>query len=177
MAKNRIRSRTADGVTRIFLYLDIYFIKIMKTVFDAGVHGEVIERLGRLTAGSERQWGKMSAGQMMEHVARALEMATGRKPMQQAFIGKAIGWIFKKGFLSEKPFAKNGPTGPTMKVGDEPDFESTRSRLKELMNEFRRQGESGVDGNIHGFFGRLSGKQWGETQYKHLDHHLRQFAL
>ena len=35
----------------------------------------------------------------------------------------------------------------------------------------------GLDGNVHPFFGRLSGKQWGETQYKHVDHHLRQFGV
>jgi hypothetical protein len=27
-----------------------------------------------------------------------------------------------------------------------------------------------------GFFGRMSGAEWGVTQYKHLDHHLRQFG-
>ena len=37
-------------------------------------------------------------------------------------------------------------------------------------------GEQGCNGNVHTFFGRLSGTQWGETQYKHLDHHLRQFV-
>lgn len=149
----------------------------MKTAFDAETHSELLERLGKLTPDSQRQWGKMSPGQMMEHTARALEMATGRKPMQQAFLGKAIGWIFKGGFLSEKPFPQNSPTGPTLIIKDEPDFELTRTRLIELVNEFHGQGENGTDGNIHGFFGRLRGKQWGETQYKHLDHHLRQFGV
>ena len=97
--------------------------------------------------------------------------------MQQAFLGKAIGWIFKRSFLSEKPFPQNSPTGPTLIIKNEPDFEATRTRLKDLVTEFYMLGESGTDGNIHGFFGALSGKQWGETQYKHLDHHLRQFGL
>ena len=149
----------------------------MKTLFDKDTHEELHERLGKLTADAERQWGKMSPAQMMEHNARALEMATGRKPMQQAFLGKMIGWIFKGGFLGEKPFPKNSPTGPTLIIENEPDFEMTRARLKELVTEFHGLGESGTDGNIHGFFGPLSGKQWGETQYKHLDHHLRQFGL
>lgn len=149
----------------------------MKTIFDAETHSEVLERLGKLSPDSERQWGKMSPGQMMEHTARALEMATGRKPMQQAFLGKAIGWIFKSSFLGEKPFPQNSPTGPTLIIKDEHDFESTRERLKELIDEFHALGETGTDGNIHGFFGPLTGKQWGETQYKHVDHHLRQFGL
>ena len=149
----------------------------MKSIFDTETHAELVERLDRLTPGTRRQWGKMSASQMMEHTARALEMATGRKPMKQAFIGKAIGWVFKGQFLGEKPFPQNSPTGPTLVIQDEPDFEATRDRLKELIAEFQAMGESGTDGNIHGFFGRLSGKQWGESQYKHLDHHMRQFGL
>jgi hypothetical protein len=26
-------------------------------------------------------------------------------------------------------------------------------------------------------FGRISGRSWGALQYKHLDHHLRQFGV
>jgi uncharacterized protein DUF1569 len=149
----------------------------MKTIFDDSTHAELIERLGRLTPETRNKWGKMQSSQMMEHAARALDMATGRKPMKQAFIGKAISWIFKKDFLGEKPFRRNGPTGPDFKIKDQPDFESTRTRLTELINEFHNLGERGLDGNVHGFFGPLTGKQWGETQYKHLDHHLRQFGV
>lgn len=149
----------------------------MKTVFDANTYDELVERLGKLSPVTTRKWGKMSPAQMMEHSARALEMATGQKPMQQAFIGKAIGWIFKGRFLGEKPFPQNSPTGPTLIIKDEPDFEMTRTKLKDLITDFHGLGENGTEGNIHGFFGPLSGKQWGETQYKHLDHHLRQFGL
>jgi len=149
----------------------------MKTLFDAETHGEIIERFGKLNSNSERQWGKMSPSQMMEHNARALEMATAIVPMKQAFIGKAIGWIFKGKFLGEAPFPKNSPTGPTLIIENDPDFEATRDRLKSLITAFHEMGETGTDGNIHGFFGPLNGKQWGETQYKHLDHHLRQFGL
>ena len=149
----------------------------MKTVFDAETHSELLDRLGKLSPDSERQWGKMSAAQMMEHTARALEMATAIVPMKQAFIGKAIGWIFKGKFLGEEPFPKSSPTGPTLIIENDPDFDSTRERLKEMIATFHTMGESGTDGNIHGFFGPLTGKQWGETQYKHLDHHLRQFGL
>ena len=149
----------------------------MKTIFDTNTYQELIERTGKLAPDAERQWGKMSAAQMMEHTARALEMATGKKPMRQAFLGKAIGWIFKSGFLAEKPFPQNSPTGPTLIIKDEPDFESTRTRLQELIANLHALGEGGTDGNIHGFFGALTGKHWGETQYKHVDHHLRQFGL
>src|SRR5206468_2032090 len=111
-----------------------------------------------------------------EHNARALEMATGRKPMKQAFIGKLIGWIFRKDFVGEKPFGKNGPTGPDFIVKDEPTLEPTREKVKSLLREFHAGGEKGCNGRIHGFFGPLNGAEWGVSQYKHLDHHLRQFG-
>ena len=149
----------------------------MKTLFDPAGRDEVLERLMRLSPYSERQWGKMTPSQMMEHAARALEMASGKRPMKWHIIGKALSWVFKKEFLGEKSFNKNRPTGPDFIIKDDPDFESTRVRLRELITEFHGLGESGTDGNIHGFFGPLTGKQWGETQYKHLDHHFRQFGV
>lgn len=149
----------------------------MKTIFDTETRDELFERLGKLSPECKRQWGKMTPSQMMEHAARALDMAIGKKPMKQIFLGKALSWIFKKEFLGEKPFKQNRPTGPDFIIKDAPDFESTRERLSELINEFHGLGENGLDGHIHGFFGPLTGKQWGETQYKHLDHHFRQFGV
>ena len=75
----------------------------------------------------------MSAGQMMEHTARALEMAAGNKAAKQALLGKMIGWMFRKGFVGPKPFQKNGPTGPDFVVQGEPDFARTKERLKTLL--------------------------------------------
>ena len=149
----------------------------MKSIFEPETHAELLDRLSKLKPETERQWGKMTPSQMMEHTARAMEMATGQVPMKQAFIGKAIGWIFKNRFLGEEPFSKNSPTGPTLIIKDDPDFEAVRERLSGLISHLHSLGESGTDGNIHGFFGPLTGKQWGETQYKHLDHHFRQFGV
>lgn len=149
----------------------------MRSILDDNTRDELLKRLDRLTPDTRPIWGKMTPSQMMEHAARVFDMATGRKPMKQVFLGKALSWIFKKEFLGEKPFKPNRPTGPDFKIQDQPEFESTRARLTELINEFHNLGESGLDGNVHGFFGPLTGKQWGETQYKHLDHHLRQFGV
>jgi hypothetical protein len=150
----------------------------MKTLFDKETHAEVVERLATLTPDAARQWGKMSPSQMMEHTARVLEMATSPdQPIKQIFLGKALAWIFKNQFLGEKPFRKNAPTGPDYVIKDDPNFDATRERFKELIARFHELGPDGTDGNVHPFFGALTGKQWGETQYKHVDHHLRQFGV
>lgn len=149
----------------------------MKTIFEERTVQELFDRIDHLSNTSERQWGKMTATQAMEHTARALEMALGDKPVKQLLIGKLISPFFKKSFLGEKQMPKNAPTRSTFIVKEEPDFEATRERLKATIISFQNAGESGTDGKIHGFFGVLTGRQWGETQYKHVDHHLRQFGV
>jgi len=149
----------------------------MKTLFDAKTRDELFDRLAKLDPGSVRKWGKMSPSQMMEHVARALEMGMSEKPVKQMVVGKLLSWMFRKEFLGEQPFKPDRPTGKNFIITDDPDFESTRERLSAVITKFHDLGESGTDGNVHGFFGPLTGKQWGETQYKHVDHHLRQFGL
>ena len=86
----------------------------MKTIFDTETRDELLERLKSLTPVDDRQWGKMAPSQMMEHTARALEMAPGKVPMKQAFSGRSIGWIFKKQVLGEKPFSKNRTDRPRL---------------------------------------------------------------
>jgi hypothetical protein len=149
----------------------------METLFDTAVYGEVLRRVESIQPGSQRQWGKMTVAQMLEHTARALEVAAGKKESKQAFLGKIIGWIFRKGFVSPKPFPRNAPTGPDFVVQGEPDFGRTKERVKTLLGEFHALGEQGCDKNIHGFFGSMTGAEWGVTQFKHMDHHLRQFGV
>ena len=148
----------------------------MTTLFDPVEYDDVVRRLELIGPASARQWGKMTASQMLEHVARALEMAVAKPPMKQAFIGKLIGWAFRSGFVGPKDFPKNSPTGPTLIIKDEPDFARTKARMKTLLAEFHALGERGCEGHIHGFFGTLTGEEWGVTQRKHVDHHLRQFG-
>ena len=148
----------------------------MDTLFDSVAHQDILRRVESLQAGSERQWGTMTVAQMLEHTARALEMAAGKKPSKQALLGKLIGWMFRKDFVGPKPFRRNGPTAPDFVVQGEPDFGRTRQRLKTLLGEFHGLGERGCEGNVHGFFGPMTGAEWGVTQHKHVDHHLRQFG-
>jgi hypothetical protein len=148
----------------------------METLFDPVSYREVLRRVESIQSDSRRQWGKMTVAQMLEHAARVLEMAAGKKASKQAFLGKMIGWIFWKDFVGPKRFQRNRPSLPDFVVQGEPDFGATKERLKTLLGEFHALGEQGCDAHIHGFFGRMTGAEWGVTQYKHMDHHLRQFG-
>lgn len=146
------------------------------SLFDANVFQDIVGRIDALQPASPRQWGKMTPAQMLEHSARALEMASGKGPQKQFWLGKLIGRLVLKNFLGEKPLSKNSPTAPEFIIQDEPDFAAAKQRLLGTMREFQSKGETGCDGNLHSFFGRLTGAEWGVLQFKHLDHHLRQFG-
>ena len=62
----------------------------MKTIFDKTDCDELLDRLAKLTPDTQRQWGKMSPSQMMEHTARALEMGIGGTPVKTDICREAI---------------------------------------------------------------------------------------
>ena len=148
----------------------------MKSLFDPEVFQHTVDRVEGLQSSAARQWGKMTPAQMLEHAARVVDMACGKGRQKQIWPGKLLSWTVRRSFLGEKPFGKNAPTGRDFVIPNEPEFMAAKTRLLGVMREFCSMGETGCDGHVHAFFGRMSGKEWGVTQYKHLDHHLRQFG-
>ena len=148
----------------------------MGTLFDPADRDVILVRLGKLESGSPRQWGKMTCGQALAHCAIALEVATGDRPRKQQFIGKIFAPFVRKSLLGERPFSRNSPTDPTFVVTDERDFESERRRLTDVIARFCELGPGNASKQVHSFFGRLRGEEWGLLMYKHLDHHFRQFG-
>ena len=149
----------------------------MKTLFDQTDRESILRRLSTLQADTARQWGKMNAAQMVTHCARALETGTGDRPMKQKFLGKILMPFFRSSILGEKPFSRNGPTDPTFVVADQREFGVERQRLIELIGRLVERGPAAAATQTHAFFGKLSGQEWGELMYKHLDHHLQQFGV
>lgn len=149
----------------------------MKSLFDPADRESIRRRLGALQVGSPRQWGKMNAAQMVTHCARALETGSGDRPMKQAFLGRLVTPFIRSSVLGEKPFGKNSPTDPTFVVSGERDFEAERQALLDLIDRFAARGVDAAGKETHAFFGKLSGPEWGELMYKHIDHHLQQFGV
>ena len=149
----------------------------MENMFNAGDRAVLQQRLSRLQPSSARQWGKMNAAQMLAHCAAALEMACGDRQKKQAFIGKLVTPFIRSSFLGPKPLGRNSPTDPDLLIADERDFAAERQRLSMLVDRFCQAGPDTAGRQIHSFFGRLSGEEWGRLTYKHLDHHLRQFGV
>ena len=148
----------------------------MRNLFDPEAMQSILQRLGSLSPGAARQWGKMDAAQMMAHCSVAMEAGTGDKPRKQAFIGKIFAPFVRSSFLGDKAFPKDSPTDPTFVVSDPRDFAKEKEYLSNVIARFCASGPSEAGKHLHSFLGRISGEEWGIVMYKHLDHHLRQFG-
>ena len=84
--------------------------------------------------------------------------------------------FFKKQMYSDKPFRKNLPTARNLKAKEEKDFSEEKSILIQLVIDFYIC-KARKDWNPHPLFGKLTHEQWGKMEYKHLDHHLKQFGV
>ncbi|RYD75992.1 MAG: DUF1569 domain-containing protein [Sphingobacteriales bacterium] len=149
----------------------------MLNLFETKVHGEVLERMNKLSHHSERKWGKMEVGQMLAHCKEAFRVPLSEKPMKRNILGLLIGWAVKSQLYSDKPWRQNMPTAPNFVIKDKRNFDNEKEGLLELINLFHSKGPGKVGVYPHPMFGRFTSEQWGQAMYKHLDHHLRQFGV
>jgi hypothetical protein len=146
----------------------------MKSLFEETVHQELLTRIDAVNEQSERQWGKMTAGQMLWHCQFPLKI--GVKNEHKGFGNLFVRLFFKKAMYNDKPWKKNLPTSPALKTKEEKDLTAEKTKPKQLVNEFYECG-SRNQWNPHPLFGKLTKDQWGKMQYKHLNHHLTQFGV
>lgn len=147
----------------------------MKSLLNEDGYQEIKQRLAQITEQTERQWGKMEVGQMLWHCQYPLKLAIENK--ENANKGNwFIKTFFKKSLYNDKPFRKNLPTDPRIKAKESKDFSLELVKLNTLVDEFYNLKDREV-WYPHPTFGAFTTEQWGRLEYKHLDHHLRQFGL
>lgn len=148
----------------------------MKNLFEPASASEIIHRIGQLKPDSARQWGSMSAAQMLAHGSAWMEMAAGVNHPPRGFLGRLVGKWAKKSVLSEQPIRRNMPTGKSLKMTDEKDFAVEQRRLLDQVQRFATGGPKQCTTHPHSFFGPMTPLEWARMGYKHLDHHLKQFG-
>jgi len=146
----------------------------IKNLFDPVVKQDIVNRINKLTAHSQRQWGKMDVAQMLAHCQMPLGVATGDHKLKGSFFLSLIGPLFKSQLYNDKPFKRDLPTDISFKIGDTRDFEIEKQKLIAMIDHFS---ESSMSGEPHPFFGKLTKLQWSRGTWKHLDHHLAQFGV
>lgn len=146
----------------------------MKSLFDIEAYQEIKERIEALSSQSTPAWGKMNVGQMVTHCQFPLKVALSNKPRKHKW--NLIGFLFKKTLYNDKPWKQGLPTAKLAKITDERDFDKERTSLLSMVDAFHAKKEQ-TEWQPHPMFGTFTPQQWGQLEYKHLDHHLRQFQV
>lgn len=140
---------------------------------------EIIQRISKLSENSTRKWGKMNAAQMLKHCDLILQVALNRieLPNVNPFF-KAIG-VFAKFEMQifNNGIPRNMPTFQKLIVNFECDFGEAKEELLKTMTDYWKISETHNLPNQHRLFGKMDKKDWGFLEYKHLDHHLKQFNV
>ncbi|MCB0456946.1 MAG: DUF1569 domain-containing protein [Flavobacteriaceae bacterium] len=146
----------------------------MKSLLEEDGYKNIKERLALLTQNSEKQWGKMTHGQMVNHCQFPLKIAIKNEVTKPTF--NPVAFFFKKMLYNDKPWRKGLPTAKQLRILEEKDFDEEKKKLEELIESFYNLKDRN-EWNPHPMFGKFTKQQWGQMQYKHLDHHLRQFGV
>lgn len=147
----------------------------IKNLFEPSVKQEIIDRINKLNAQTQRQWGKMDVAQMLAHIQMPIRIAYGTHKPKGSFLLRLIGPLFKSKLWDENPYKHSLPTDPTfIMINNEKEFEKEKSAVLELINKFSAES---ITGEHHPVFGKLTKDNWSKATWKHLDHHLKQFGV
>ncbi|MCG2611754.1 DUF1569 domain-containing protein [Flavobacterium sp. SM15] len=149
----------------------------MESLFTPQGNQNIIDRINKLQPTTLSQWGKMTVDQMMSHCIAPLDVVFGNLHLKinpiMAFFGRTF---IRKKVMGAAQFKKDSPTAPAFIRTGSYDFEATRSELIEKVKKFT-EGPQVIKTNLHPFFGPMTNQEWDNLQWKHLDHHLRQFGV
>jgi hypothetical protein len=150
----------------------------MESLFNQADNQKIIDRINTLSNTSQAQWGKMNVSQMLKHGQAPLHVAFGDLKLKRGLIAMLFGGMIKKKLMKDdKPFDRNLPTDKSFIVVDKREFEKEKAELIKLVKRFVEKGPNALTKDTHPFFGVLTPNEWDVLQWKHLDHHLRQFGV
>lgn len=147
------------------------------SLFDQPTYDAIRDRIVSLSPNNQKQWGKMNLPQVLAHLRKAMELALDKqKKPPFNFLGFFLGPFIKKMVLSETPYREGLPTAKKMIINNERNFEVEKEKLLSTLDLFFQNGPDYAAAIKHPMFGNLTGGEWGYSQWKHFDHHLRQFS-
>lgn len=147
-----------------------------ESLFDRAGNQAVLARIQALRGDEKPLWGKLDVPRMVAHCGIGLKLAMGDVKLKRALIGLLFGRMARKQLLRPEPFKRNLPTASEFKIKSTRGLEAERAELLALVKRFG-SGPSVLTKEAHPFFGELTSAEWDALQWKHLDHHLRQFGV
>ncbi|ETN96713.1 DUF1569 domain-containing protein [Zhouia amylolytica] len=149
----------------------------MKSLFDPVSLIEIKNRLNLIDQNSSPKWGKMNAGQMLAHCQGPLRLALSELTLKRPnVVVRSVARIFRYKLYDDKKWGHGIPTAKEFLVKNERNLDKEKNALENLIEDFHKKGAE-HEWPIHPIFGQFTSEQWGKMQYKHLDHHLRQFGV
>lgn len=145
-----------------------------KTLFDPDARRTVLRRVRHLEPDHTPRWGTMDAPTMVSHCAASLRQGLGELPASDPHPWLSrwpLDWIV----IHLLPWPTGVAAPPELLDVSPDDWQGDLDDLTALIERFGRRSPHD-DWPTHGLFGDISGKSWGVLQYRHLDHHLRQFG-
>lgn len=155
----------------------------MKTLARARDREAILARLNVLRPDARPRWGRMSAHQMICHLADSVRMLRGDTrvtPTLRLRPRVVVKWI---ALYLPVPWPGGLPTSPEIdqeRGGTRPTtFDTDLHQLQTLVSVIAETTETAAQPARppHPVFGRLSNADWLRWAYRHMDHHLRQFGL
>lgn len=148
----------------------------MKSIFNQTNNQELITRINQLTPESKALWGKMSVDQMLKHCNDAVLVSFNEKELHVPVAFRILGRLLKNMVLKKPEFDKNSPTAKEFKYSTNFDFNTVQQELIKNVSRFQ-EGEQAIKCIKHPFWGKMNSEDWNNLQWKHLDHHLKQFGV
>ena len=149
-----------------------------RRLHDPKVCAETARRIGLVTPETTARWGSMDAGAMLCHLRDALEVALREREVSPVPIrGRRIVRLLA---LSRIPFPRSVQAPPEVdpaRDGSSPEeFAADRNSLLATLDRYAAQPLDGPAFD-HPILGPFTPAQWSFFQWKHCDHHLRQFGV
>lgn len=116
---------------------------------------------------------------MMRHCSYVLKVPLKKIELPSINIAfRTVGILTKMEMqIFNNGIPKNMPTFQKLIINFDCDFDEEQQNLLKTLDEYRNAFESGNLPDYHVLFGKMTEKDWGFLEYKHLNHHLKQFNI
>ncbi|MFC7345145.1 DUF1569 domain-containing protein [Chryseobacterium zhengzhouense] len=151
----------------------------MKSLHKENDFNEMKIRIARLSEDSKRKWGRMNTAQMLCHCNLILQIPLKKIELPEInILFRTIGICTKKEMqIFNNGIPHNMPCFRKVIVNFECDFEQEKTKLLKTLDEYQEAFRRNQLPGRHVLFGKMTEKDWGFLEYKHLDHHLKQFSI
>ncbi|NBC56931.1 MAG: DUF1569 domain-containing protein [Bacteroidetes bacterium] len=150
----------------------------MKSIFEYNAYHEVLNRLDKLSPDSQARWGKMNINQMLKHCQKPIKLAFGEEKVKRPnILMRLMIKLMKPTLYNDKLWKQGLPTAKSFVIKNEQGFDNEKSKLSLLIERMHNSKSYFEPSRTHPIFGEMKYWMWGQSAYKHLDHHFRQFGV